>query len=255
MLKLLKYSLYDIVKSRFALLYTLFMILVAISIYQVSEDMSKVSLSLLNIMLMIVPLISAIFATTHFFNNLEFTELMLAQPVKRRDVFLSQILAVILVLSMAIILGFGLPMIIWGADMTVLTLLGIGIGLSIIFAGLAFLASVLTRDKAKAIGISLSFWIYFSLVYDGLVLYLIYSFADYPLEKTTLGLIFFNPVDLGRIIMLMQLDISALMGYTGAFFQQFFGSTKGILLSSMMMFVWMIWPVTIAMRVFKKKDF
>lgn len=255
MLKLLKYSLYDIVKSRFALLYTLFMILVAISIYQVSEDMSKVSLSLLNIMLMIVPLISAIFATTHFFNNLEFTELMLAQPVKRRDVFLSQILAVILVLSMAIILGFGLPMIIWGADITVLTLLGIGIGLSIIFAGLAFLASVLTRDKAKAIGISLSFWIYFSLVYDGLVLYLIYSFADYPLEKTTLGLVFFNPVDLGRIIMLMQLDISALMGYTGAFFQQFFGSTKGILLSSMMMFVWMIWPVTIAMRVFKKKDF
>ena len=255
MLKLLKYSLYDIVKSRFVLLYTLFMILVAISIYQVSEDMSKVSLSLLNIMLMIVPLISAIFATTHFFNNLEFTELMLAQPVKRRDVFLSQILAVMFVLSMAILIGFGAPMLLWGADITVLTLLGIGISLSIIFAGLAFLASVLTRDKAKAIGISLSFWIYFSLVYDGFVLYLIYSLADYPLEKTTLSLVFLNPVDLGRVIMLMQLDISALMGYTGAFFQQFFGSAKGILLSSSMMFIWMLWPLLAAMRVFKKKDF
>jgi Cu-processing system permease protein len=255
MLKLLKYSLYDIVKSRFALLYTLFMILVAVSIYQVSEDMSKVSLSLLNIMLMIVPLISAIFATTHFFNNLEFTELMLAQPVKRRDVFLSQILAVMFVLSMAILIGFGAPMLLWGADITVLTLLGIGISLSIIFAGLAFLASVLTRDKAKAIGISLSFWIYFSLVYDGFVLYLIYSLADYPLEKTTLSLVFLNPVDLGRVIMLMQLDISALMGYTGAFFQQFFGSAKGILLSSSMMFIWMLWPLLAAMRVFKKKDF
>lgn len=255
MFKLLKYSLYDIVKSRFALLYTLFMVLVAISIYQVSEDMSKVSLSLLNIMLMIVPLISAIFATTHFFNNLEFTELMLAQPVKRRDVFLSQVLAVMFVLSMAILIGFGAPMLLWGADLTVLTLLGIGIGLSIIFAGLAFLASVLTRDKAKAIGISLSFWIYFSLIYDGFVLYLIYSLADYPLEKTTLSLVFLNPVDLGRVIMLMQLDISALMGYTGAFFQEFFGSAKGILLSSAMMLIWMLWPMGIAMRVFKKKDF
>jgi Cu-processing system permease protein len=255
MFKLLKYSLYDIVKSRFALLYTLFMVLVAVSIYQVSEDMSKVSLSLLNIMLMIVPLISAIFATTHFFNNLEFTELMLAQPVKRRDVFLSQILAVMFVLSMAILIGFGAPMLLWGADITVLTLLGIGISLSIIFAGLAFLASVLTRDKAKAIGISLSFWIYFSLIYDGFVLYLIYSLADYPLEKTTLSLVFLNPVDLGRVIMLMQLDISALMGYTGAFFQQFFGSAKGILLSSSMMFIWMLWPMGLAMRVFKKKDF
>jgi len=255
MFKLLKYALYDIVKSRFALLYTLFMVLVAISIYQVSEDMSKVSLSLLNIMLMIVPLISAIFATTHFFNNLEFTELMLAQPVKRRDVFLSQILAVMFVLSLAIVIGFGVPMILWGADSSVLILLGIGIGLSVVFAGLAFLASVLTRDKAKAIGISLSFWIYFSLVYDGFVLYLIYSLADYPLEKLTLALVFLNPVDLGRIIMLMQLDISALMGYTGAFFQDFFGSAKGILLSSAVMFIWMIWPVSDAMRVFKRKDF
>ncbi|MCR9013823.1 ABC transporter permease [Aquiflexum gelatinilyticum] len=255
MFKLLKYALYDIVKSRFALLYTLFMVLVAISIYQVSEDMSKVSLSLLNIMLMIVPLISAIFATTHFFNNLEFTELMLAQPVKRRDVFLSQILAVMFVLSLAIVIGFGVPMILWGADSSVLILLGIGIGLSVVFAGLAFLASVLTRDKAKAIGISLSFWIYFSLVYDGFVLYLIYSLADYPLEKPTLALVFLNPVDLGRIIMLMQLDISALMGYTGAFFQDFFGSAKGILLSSAVMFVWMILPVSAAMRVFKRKDF
>ena len=255
MFKLLKYALYDIVKSRFALLYTLFMVLVAISIYQVSEDMSKVSLSLLNIMLMIVPLISAIFATTHFFNNLEFTELMLAQPVKRRDVFISLVLAVMFVLSLAIVIGFGVPMILWGADSSVLILLGIGIGLSVVFAGLAFLASVLTRDKAKAIGISLSFWIYFSLVYDGFVLYLIYSLVDYPLEKPTLALVFLNPVDLGRIIMLMQLDISALMGYTGAFFQDFFGSAKGILLSSAVMFIWMILPVSAAMRVFKRKDF
>lgn len=255
MFKLLKYSLLDIVKSRFALLYTLFLVLVAISIYQVSEDMAKVSLSLLNIMLMIVPLIAGIFATTHFFNNLEFTELMLAQPVNRRDVFLSQILAVVIVLSLALIIGFGLPMILWGADITVLTLLGIGIGLSIVFAGLAFMASVMTRDKAKAIGISLSFWIYFSLVYDGFVMYLIYSLSDYPLEKTTLGLVFLNPVDLGRIILLMQLDISALMGYTGAFFQQFFGSAKGILLSSAMMLMWMLWPMGVAMRVFRKKDF
>jgi Cu-processing system permease protein len=255
MLKLLKYSLYDIVKSRFAILYTIFMILVTVSIYQVNEDLSKVSLSLLNIMLMIVPLISAVFATTHFFNNLEFTELMLAQPVKRRDVFLSQILAVVIMLSLAIVIGVGLPMGLWGADSSLLILMAVGISLSVVFAGLAFLASVLTRDKAKAIGITLSFWIYFSLVYDGIVLYIIYSFADYPLEKATLSLVMLNPVDLARIIMLMQLDISALMGYTGAFFQQFFGSAQGILLSGGVLLIWMIWPVLVSMRIFRKKDF
>ncbi|MEB2775377.1 hypothetical protein SYJ56_08665 [Algoriphagus sp. D3-2-R+10] len=56
------------------MIYTLFMILAAVSIYQVSDDLSKVSLSLMNIMIMIVSLISAVFATTHFYNNLEFFE-------------------------------------------------------------------------------------------------------------------------------------------------------------------------------------
>lgn len=255
MLKLLKYALYDILKSRFAMIYTVFMILVAVSIYQVSDDLSKVSLSLMNIMIMIVPLISAVFATTHFYNNLEFIELMLAQPVKRSHVFLSQLLAVILMLSLSVLIGFGLPMLLWGADSSLIALLGVGVVLSAVFAGFAFLASVLTRDKAKAIGISLGLWIYFSLVYDGFVLYLIYSFADYPLEKVTLGLVMLNPVDLGRILMLMQLDISALMGYTGAFFQQFFTSSTGVLVAGGTLFIWVLWPNMLAMRVFKKRDF
>ncbi|GAB3229046.1 ABC transporter permease subunit [Algoriphagus aestuariicola] len=255
MLKLLKYALYDILKSRFAIIYTVFLALVAISIYQVSDDLSKVSLSLMNIMIMVVPLISAVFATTHFYNNLEFVELMLAQPVKRSQVFLSQLLAVILMLSLSILIGFGLPMLLWGADSSLITLLAVGMILSAVFTGFAFLASVMTRDKAKAIGISLALWIYFSLVYDGFVLYIIYSFADYPLEKATLGLVMLNPVDLGRILMLMQLDISALMGYTGAFFKQFFSSGIGMLVILMVLSIWLVVPIGLSGRIFKKKDF
>ena len=227
----------------------------AISIYQVSDDLSKVSLSLMNIMILFIPLISAVFATTHFYNNLEFIELMLAQPVKRIHVFLSQLLAVVIMLSLSILLGFGLPMLLWGADSSLITLLVVGVVLSSVFAGFAFLASVLTRDKAKAIGISLALWIYFSLVYDGLVLYIIYSFADYPLEKATLALVMLNPVDLGRILMLMQLDISALMGYTGAFFQQFFSSGSGIFIATFALLIWMLVPNYLATRIFRKRDF
>ncbi|TDQ16564.1 Cu-processing system permease protein [Algoriphagus boseongensis] len=255
MLKLLKYALYDILKSRFALIYTFFLFLIAVSVYQISDDLGKVSLSLMNILIMIVPLIAAVFATTHFYNNLEFIELMLAQPVKRIQVFLSQLFAVILMLSLSILIGFGLPMLVWGADSGLLILLGVGVVLSAVFAGFAFLASVMTRDKAKAIGVSLALWIYFSLVYDGLVLYLIYSFADYPLEKPTLALVLLNPVDLGRILMLMQLDISALMGYTGAFFRQFFSSNTGWLIASSALLIWIVFPNWIALKVFGKRDF
>jgi Cu-processing system permease protein len=146
-------------------------------------------------------------------------------------------------------------MLLWGADSSLITLLAVGVILSTVFTGFAFLASVITRDKAKAIGISLALWIYFSLVYDGFVLYFIYSFADYPLEKATLALVMLNPVDLGRILMLMQLDISALMGYTGAFFQKFFSSNMGLFIAGGSLAVWMLFPNFFALRVFGKRDF
>jgi Cu-processing system permease protein len=85
-------------------------------------------------------------------------------------------------------------------------------------------------------------------------LWIIYSFNDYPLEKITLALIAFNPVDLARIIMLLQLDISALMGYTGAFYKNFFGSYVGVLFSSSLLLVWALIPLLMALRIFNKKD-
>ena len=54
------------------------------------------------------------------------------------------------------------------------------------YFALAMLASVFTRDKAKGIGLALLLWFYFTLLYDALVLFIMFSFADYPLEKATL---------------------------------------------------------------------
>ena len=129
-----------------------------------------------------------------------------------------------------------------------------GLLLTFVFVALAFLASVSTRDKAKGIGVALLFWIYFTLIYDGLVLYVIYSFSDYPLEKVTLTLSSLNPVDLARIIILLKLDLSALMGYTGAFYKNFFGSSLGITYSFLFLLVWICVPLLFALRQFAKKD-
>ena len=92
------------------------------------------------------------------------------------------------------------------------------------------------------------------LIYDGLLLWIIYSFSDYPLEKVTLSLIAFNPVDLARIIMLLKLDISALMGYTGAFYKDFLGHWTGTLFSVGVLALWAVVPIVIALQIFRKKD-
>lgn len=254
MTQVIKYIFYDLLRTRFILLYTVFLFVSTLAMFQIDSDSSKVVLSLLNIVLMVVPLISVVFTTIHFFNSYEFIELMLAQPVNRKSIFLGEYFSVTISLCMAYLAGIGVPSLLFGADMTVFTLLLVGIILTFVFVSLAFLSSVLTRDKAKAIGIALLFWFYFSLIYDGLLLWLIYTFSDYPMEKITLALIALNPVDLARIIMLLQLDISALMGYTGAFYKDFFGSQLGLIFSISILLLWITWPLWTALRIFSRKD-
>jgi Cu-processing system permease protein len=80
-------------------------------------------------------------------------------------------------------------------------------------------------------------------------------FREYPYEPGLLGLVFLNPIDLGRIVILMQLDISALMGYTGAIFRNAFGAEYGGLLASAAMVVYAAVPVVLGLRMFRAKDF
>lgn len=254
MTRVIKYVFYDILRTRFIILYTVFLFISTFAMFQLDSDSGKVILSLLNIVLMVVPLVSVVFTTIHFYNSYEFIELMLAQPVNRMVIFLGEYLAVALSLCAAFTVGVGLPMVFFGGRLQGFTLLYSGLMLTLVFVSLAFLSSVLTRDKAKAIGVALLFWFYFSLIYDGLLLWIIYTFGDYPLEKITLALVSLNPVDMARILLLLQLDISALMGYTGAFYKDFFGSSLGMLFSTTMLFVWIIVPIAIACRIFKKKD-
>jgi Cu-processing system permease protein len=254
MFRIAKFVFQDILRTRFILLYTAFLLITTLAMFQLDSDPEKVVMSLLNIVLMVVPLISIVFATIHFYNSYEFIELMLAQPVNRKVVFLSEYLAVAISLAIAFIIGVGLPTLFYGASTSSLTLIFCGAMLTLVFTSLAFLSSVLTRDKAKAIGIALLFWFYFSLIYDGLLLWVVYSFSDYPLEKVTLSLIALNPVDLARIIMLIKLDISALMGYTGAFYKDFLGSYLGTAFSITTLMVWIVLPAGLALRIFRRKD-
>jgi len=129
-----------------------------------------------------------------------------------------------------------------------------GLFLTVVFVGIALLAGVLARDKAKGIGISILLWLYFSLIFDALVLFLLFQFQDYPLENVMVVFSFLNPIDLGRIQILLQMDISALMGYTGAVYRDFFGSTTGIIISFIGLSAWIILPVYLSLKMFRKKD-
>jgi Cu-processing system permease protein len=151
-------------------------------------------------------------------------------------------------------IGAGIPIMIYSPTETGFIMLGIGLLLTIIFVAIAMLASVVTRDKAKGIGMAILLWLYFSLLFDGFVLFFLFQFQDYPLEKAMVGLSFLNPIDLGRILILLKMDVSALMGYTGAIFKDYFGTRMGFMIALGIMFCWMIVPAWVSVRRFNRKD-
>lgn len=254
MKKILKYVIADIIQNKIVLIYTVLLLVISLSIFNIESSAAKGMASLLNLILLIVPLICIIFSTIYTYNSAEFVELLVSQPLKRKTIWLSLFGGLATSLSLAFLVGVGVPVILYHADLTGLILILSGLFLTVVFVSLALLAAGWTRDKAKGIGWAIALWLFFALIFDALVLFLLFQFQDYPLEKAMVVMSFLNPIDLSRIQILLQMDISALMGYTGAVFREFFGSTLGIVLSFAGLTVWIGIPLIVSLRNFGKKD-
>ena len=258
--KIFKYSFFDLTRSLWSYFYLSFYLVSTLALLWLSHDLSRAIVSLMNVIIIIAPLVSMVLGTMYYYNSREFAELLLAQPVKRKSVFLGQYLGLTMSLCLSVILGMGLPFIFYGVFVSsqiwnFATLLLVAILLTMIFTALSFLIAASFENKIKGFGIALVIWLLLAVVYDGLLLLGMVIFEAYPLEKAALAATLFNPIDLSRILIMLKLDISSLMGYTGALFQKFFGSAWGISVVLGSLFVWVLVPVMWFNRVVRYKDF
>lgn len=260
MFKVLKYSFYDLIRSRWTYIYTIFYLLLTLSLFWLSADISKVIITLMNVVLVLVPLIATIFGVMYYYNSRDFVELLLSQPIGRIQVFLGQYLGVALSLSGSLLIGIGIPFLFYGIFNSAeiwnyTTLMVVGILLSMIFSAISFLVALSFENKIKGFGLAIFIWLFLAIIYDGLLLLLLAMFSDYPLENLALGATMTNPIDLSRVLILLKLDISALMGYTGAVFQKILGSPAGMATSFAMLILWVILPLWGMKKVALHKDF
>ena len=254
MIRILKYVALDILRNKVVIAYTIMLALFSWSSFALEDNAAKGLLTVLNIVLLTVPLMSVLFATIYVYNSSEFIELLVSHPVKRSMIWKALFIGLSLSLVAAFVIGAGIPLLIFADWDTALIMIASSSLLSVIFVAIAFLASIVTRDKAKGIGVSIMLWLYFALLFDGLVLFLFFQFADYPIEKVVVLLSALSPVDLCRILILLRLDVSAMLGYTGAIFKDYFGSNLGLVLSFALMALWILVPFYLSLRKFKKKD-
>ncbi|HKK46480.1 MAG TPA: ABC transporter permease subunit [Balneolaceae bacterium] len=259
-IKIFKYEVLDILHSRWLIFYTLFFLLLTEGLFRLGGGVTKTSMSMMNVVIIVVPLFCIILGSMYLYNSKEFIQLLLTQPIQRSSLFWGIYLGLSIPLVISFSVGMGIPYLVHAfrsgqSISSFWALLGNGILLTFIFVGISYLVAILFDDRIRGLAMVIGLWLFFAVIYDGLVLFLIYTFSDYPLEKPIIGFTIFNPIDLARILLLLKFDISALMSYTGAVFEQFFGSILGSSLSLSALGLWIIIPLTAALRKFKHKDF
>lgn len=258
--KIAGYQLRNIVRSRWLVGYVAFFFLITDVLLRFGGGGEKALLSLINVVLFVIPLVTLIFSTVYLYNAREFIELLLAQPIRRHQLFAGLYLGLTMPLSLGFAAAVGLPFVFHRAlsstqSGAIPALLLTGVGLTLVFTALAFFIVSRSEDRLKGLGLAIGVWLLFGVLYDGLVLLVVSIFADHPIERPVLALMFLNPIDLARVALLLQFDVSALLGYTGAVLRKFFQTAAGLLITVTALLFWIAGPVALGLRSFQRKNF
>lgn len=252
--KISKIIFLDNAKSKIIIFYFCLLALLTWTSLLLQDNETKGALTMLNIVLFIVPLVSLLYTTVYLYDSRNFIVLLLSQPVRRRRVWQSFFLGVGGSLLLAYLLGAGIPVVLFSAPLTALLLLLSGCVVTLVFVSLAFYIAMLTNEKTRGIGAALLIWLLLTMIYDSVLLYLVFLLGDYPIETPLMALLMLNPLDLVRFQIILQMDASAMMGYSGAVFKEFLGAAGGMVASSQLLALWIVLPYVLSLRIFRVKD-
>lgn len=256
----LRHELRNLTRNRGVLAFGAGMFVLTDVVLRLTGTATRALSTMLDLVLFVVPLVTLMFGIISWHASREFTELLLAQPVRRRSLFTALYLSLVLPLAAAFALGLTVPLALHRAVDSaslplLLSMLGSGVALTLVFGGLALLIGVQVDDRLRGVMTGLLAWLLLTVAYDAVVLAIATSFSDYPLEQPMIGLMLGNPVDLARTIIVLQSDTAALMGYTGAVLHLFLGSALGTIASVAGLLLWIITPAWLAGRAFERRDF
>ncbi len=250
----------EIARNRWVLAYAVVLVLLTEALFRMGGSGARALTSLLNLVLLLVPLVTSVFGVVYWHASREFTELLLAQPVPRRSLWWGLYLGLLVPLAGAFAVGITLPLLWHGAlDAESLPLwslyLTVGGALTAVFGAVALWIGVRYDDRLRGLGLMLGLWFLAAVAYDGFVIWMATAFSDWPLENPMLAAMAANPIDLARTALVLRLDSAALLGYTGAVLARSLGGATGLLVTGFGLAVWIALPVWLAVRAFQRKDF
>ena len=224
------------------------------------QSFARVTLSLMNLVLFIVPLTGLVLGVTSVTGSSGTLPLLLAQPVGRGEVLAGKLFGLAGALTVAQLVGFGGGGVIValqaGADQVngFLALTGLSVALGWLSVSTSLCIAVLWPDRLKAMSAALLLWLLMVVAYDLVVLGATTMLRGLPLQSVLFPALLLNPVDLARVLTTLAVGSGALFGPTSAVLMKMFGSAGGIALGLAVLVVESVAPMLIAVRVFRRRD-
>src|SRR5262245_46375310 len=166
------------------------------------QGFARVTLSLMNLVLIIVPLTGLMLGVTSIAGGGESLALLLAQPVSRGEVLAGKFLGLAAALGIAQALGFGGGGVVvalnGGTDQVpgFLTLTALSLVLGWITLAAAICIAALWPDRLRAMSAALLLWLLMVIAYDLVVLGATALLSGVPLQSVLLPAPILKPMDL-----------------------------------------------------------
>jgi Cu-processing system permease protein len=252
----------------FALVFAGLALAVASSGYVLSgghgvQDFARTAASLVQLVLLLVPLTSLLIGVLSLAPERGAAELLFSQPVSRRTILLGKVLGLFEALVAAQALGFGAAGVVIfsqsGSE-------GLG-GFLLVFAGSAVLtaiflglaahlgAAAIGRRRTRALALALVVWFVAVVLFDVAALGLASLLPSGPASRVLIVAVLVNPVDAVRTAALLGIEGAAAFGSASLAFLRF---TKGpwgaSALLALSLSLWIAAPFLAAIRRLRKAD-
>jgi Cu-processing system permease protein len=225
------------------------------------SSLESTLVSLASLCVMLVPLIALMLAYNSFVGELEQGTLLLLMtyPLSNVQLLLGKFTGQAAIITLASVLGFGLPAIIicLVSDVDIMSVL-IAFGqfivlaslLGWIFIALAYIISISVAEKSKAAGLALVVWFLFVLVFD-LVLMAILVASEGNINQTLVPfLLWVNPTDVFRILVYSLIGSES---YSGILQIAEHGADGTVYLLAVML-LWVAMPLAFSCWILNKKE-
>ncbi len=221
----------------------------------------RTSVSLLNLVLYLVPLVALTMGTLSFTSEKSSSEMLFSQPVSRGDILIGKVVGLFASLAAATLLGFGaagLVVALGAGSQGALRYPGfvaLSLALGLVFLILSATVAMACQRKNVAFGVSLFVWFFFVLLYDLLVMGATFVLRERTANQFLFVSLLGNPVDIVRVGSLMILDGKEVFGATGAALLRFLGGdAAAVCVLVIALLAWIAIPLIVARKILESQD-